>query len=149
MPILVSRTFVYFDLCIYNYYIGRVGQSFDPKVRAKHFDDVTTVLKSSIDFIKRNIPMIDSKRREFGQNLYESFIKWHYYEIANEPISYSRVHLKDWDVYVRENHNLVEPDNLMKRYRNLPFCVFIVCFKIKRYCTKGLRWIKRNIKKCK
>ena len=40
-------------------------------------------------------------------------------------------------------------DNLMKRYRNLPFCVFIVCFKIKRCCTKGLRWIKRNIKKCK
>ena len=149
LPILVSRTFVYFDLCIYNYYIGRVGQSFDPKVRAKHFDDVTTVLKSSIDFIKRNIPKTDSKRCEFGQNLYESFIKCHYYEIANEPISYSRVHLKDWDVYVRENHNLVEPDNLMKRYRNLPFCVFIVCFKIKRYCTKGLRWIKRNIKKCK
>ena len=70
LPILVSRTFVYYDLCIYNYFIGRVGQSFDPKVRAKHFDDVTTVLKSAIEFVKRHIPQTNAKRREFGINLY-------------------------------------------------------------------------------
>lgn len=146
LPILVSRTFVYYDLCVYNYYIGRIGQSFDPKVRAKNFDDVTKVLKSAIEFVKMNIPKTTSKRCEFGRDLYESFIKCHYFEIANEPISYSKKHLIEWDAYVRENHNEVELDKLMKHYRRLPFFVFIVCFKIKRYYTRGLRWLKKYTK---
>lgn len=146
LPILLSRTFVHYDLCVYNYYKGREGQSFDPKVRAKHFDDVTTVLKSSIDFVKINTPRETSKRREFGMHLYESFIRYHYYEIANEPINYSKTHLMKWDTYVRENHSQLEPDKLMKCYRNLPFVIFIVGFKINRYYTKGLRWIKKYLK---
>lgn len=146
LPILLSRTFVYYDLCVYNYYKGREGQSFDPKVRAKHFDDVTKVLKATIEFIKNNTPQKKSLRREFGVNLYEDFIRYHYYEIANEPINYSKTHLMKWDTYVRENHSQLEPDKLMKCYRNLPFVVFIVGFKINRYYTKGLRWIKKYLK---
>ncbi|MGN1240659.1 MAG: glycosyltransferase family 2 protein [Paludibacteraceae bacterium] len=46
VPIAIAKDFIYTPLDVYRYYIGRPGQSFDPKVRAvRAADDVTKVLK--------------------------------------------------------------------------------------------------------
>ena len=45
---------IYTKLNVYRYYIGRPGQSFDPKVRAvRAADDVTKVLKFLLDWVRR------------------------------------------------------------------------------------------------
>lgn len=146
LPIAVSQSFVYYDLCVYNYYKGRPGQSFDPSVRAKHYDDVTTVLKSSIEFLQHNTPKEQSKRREFCVNLYESFIRFHYYEISREPKSYAKSRLAKWDEYVRQRHNDVKPDGIMRSYRALPFEIYWLWISTYIFAQRVNRWIKRKLK---
>lgn len=147
LPILIANSFVYYDLCIYNYYKGRAGQSYDPKIRAKHFDDVTTVVKSTIEFTKKNTPQEPSTRRDFGLDLYRSLIVYHYDEISREPKEYAENALCDWDLYVTTNHPDVQITRLVKLYRCLPFNLYISWYKIYRFKNRSIRWIKRHIKK--
>lgn len=146
LPIVLAESFVYYDLRVYNYYKGRAGQSYDPAVRAKHYDDVTTVVKSTINFLQNNTPQKPSKRREFGIALYESFVRYHYFEISREPKAYAKSHLPLWDAYVRENHYSVKPDIVMRHYRVLPFELYWPWFKMYRFYTRTKGWIKRKLK---
>lgn len=145
LPLIVSRSFVYYDLCVYNYYKGRAGQSFDPAVRARNFNDVTANVKHAVEFLRNHMPKEHTKRWEFGQDLYESLIQYHYREISREPLGYANTKLKEWDEYVRNNHSSVQADSLMKCYRNYPFILYIIGFKVSRFITRGIRWIKRHI----
>lgn len=147
LAIIISRTFVYYDLCIYNYYKGREGQSYDPKVRAKNYDDVTTVLKATLDFLKNNTPAEPSLRRDFGIQLYNDFVTYHYDEISRLPISYSKQHLKEWDEYVRTERNEVPLATVAKMYRALPFGLYITWFKCYRLYHRIIKWLSRKIKK--
>lgn len=147
LAIIIARTFVYYDLCIYNYYKGREGQSYDPKVYAKNYNDVSTVLKGTLAFLKKNMPQEQTKRREFGMDLYTSFVTYHYEEISRLQISFAKNHLKAWDDYVREERNEVPQTIVMKMYRNLPFGMYIIWFKICHFYKRTIRWIKRHTKK--
>lgn len=144
LPIIIAQSFVYYDLCVYNYYKGRVGQSYDPAVRAKHYDDVTTVVKSTINFLQNYTPVEPSRRREFGIALYEGFVRHHYFEISCEPKGYAISRLQLWDDYVRENHYDVTPDIVMLHYRFLPFNVYWAWFKVYRFYKRTIGWIKRK-----
>lgn len=146
LAIISCRTFVYYDLCIYNYYKGREGQSYDPKVYAKNYRDVSTVLKATLAFLKENIPQGLTKRREFGIDLYNSFVICHYEEISRQPISLAKTHLKEWDTYVKEERNEVPINKVVKMYRALPFELYIIWFKTHRFYNRGIRWIKRKMK---
>ncbi|MCQ2313048.1 MAG: glycosyltransferase [Paludibacteraceae bacterium] len=147
LAIIISRTFVYYDLCIYNYYKGREGQSYDPKVYAKNYRDVSTVLKATLAFLKENMPQEQTKRREFGIDLYNSFVTYHYDEISRQPKGFAKEHLKEWDEYVRSERNEVPLTKVVKMYRALPFELYIIWFKIHRFRNRAIRWIKRKLKK--
>jgi len=146
LAIVVGRTFTYYDLCIYNYYKGREGQSYDPKVRAKNYNDVTTVLKATIAFLKENAPKEQSMRREFVIQLYKDFVTYHYDEISRLPKSYSKSHLKEWDEYVRTERSEVPLTIAVKMYRTLPFGVYIVWFKAYKFYNRAMKFIKRKLK---
>lgn len=146
LPIIAAQSFIYYNLRIYNYYKGRAGQSYDPAVRAKHYNDVTTVVKSTMEFLQKNTPKENSKRKEFGIELYESFVRYHYFEISREPKAYAKENLPLWDTYIREKHNLVEPDTVMLHYRKLPFEIYWAWFKMYRFYTRSKKWILRHIK---
>lgn len=147
LPIVVAQSFVYYNLRVYNYYKGRAGQSYDPAVRANHYNDVTTVVKSTMEFLQKNTPKENSKRREFGIDLYESFTRYHYFEISREPKAYAKENLPLWDAYIRENHSSVEPDTVMCHYRKLPFEIYWAWFKMYRFYIRSKKWILRHIKK--
>ena len=149
MPIMVAGSFVYTKLNVYNYLIGRPGQSFDPAVRAKHANNVTTVLKQVMAFISkyRNVPPYGSTRKAWTENLYSSFPTHHYREISIFPYKVSKERLSDWDAYIREHYPDIELTTTVKRYRALPFPLYFIWFRTDAFCKRVKRYIKRITKK--
>ncbi|MBR6884875.1 MAG: glycosyltransferase [Prevotella sp.] len=56
LPLCVSKSFVYFDLILYNYLKGREGQTTDPKVLAKNVNFKVKIRKHQVLFYKENKP---------------------------------------------------------------------------------------------
>ena len=145
MPIMVAESFVYTKLNVYHYLIGRPGQSFDPAVRAKHADHVTTVLKQVLGFIRkyRDVPPEGSTRKDWTDDLYSAFPTHHYKELSVFKYGVSREKLSAWDAYVKENYPDIQLTTTVKRYRGLPYPIYFVWFRVSTLSVKVIRYFKR------
>ena len=148
MPIMVAESFVYTKFNVYHYLIGRPGQSFDPTVRAKHADNVTTVLKQVLGFISkhRSIPPQGSTRKVWTEDLYSSIPTHHYNELSALRYSIARERLGLWDAYIKENYPDIILTPTVRHYRNWPFPVYYCWFKGMSFLKKTQRFIKRHLK---
>lgn len=132
MPIAIAESFVYTKLNVYRYYIGRAGQSFDPKVRAKHGDHVTTVLKFVLAWMKkyRDVVPQNTTRRVWFDDLWQSFGTHHYKELSLFPYKIAQPRLKEWDEYMQKEFPDVTPTSTVADYRKLPFPIYYLKFKM-------------------
>lgn len=148
MPIMVAKSFVYTRLNVYHYLIGRPGQSFDPAVRARKADNVTTVLKQVLGFIRKywDVPPEGSTRRAWMEDLYSSFPTHHYRELSEFELRVSRKRLFDWDAYVRKHYPDIHLTQTVRLYRKLPFPVYFGWFKVTTFFTRVKRYLKRIVK---
>lgn len=138
IPITIAESFVYTKLNVYRYYIGRVGQSFDPKVRAKHGDHVTTVLKFVLAWMKKYQDIVpqNTTRRAWFEDLWWSFGSHHYYELSLFPYKIAQTRLKEWDDYMRKEFPDVKVSDMVAAYRKLPFSVFYIKYRVNRQCNR-------------
>lgn len=134
IPISIAESFVYTKLNVYRYYIGRVGQSFDPKVRAKHGDHVTTVLKFVLAWMKKYQDIVpqNTTRRAWFDDLWWAFGSHHYHELSLFPYKIAQPRLKEWDDYMRKEFPGVKVSDLVASYRKLPFPVYYIKYKVNR-----------------
>ena len=150
IPIAVAENFVYTKLDVYRYYIGRPGQSFDPKVRAvRAADDVTKVLAFLLDWVRRNKHVVPSggTREAYTEENFQSMSTWHYRELAEFPLDIAKPRLKSWDEFLTIHFPEIMPDNFVRCYRMLPTCLFIAIVRINKFYQKCIRFIKRKLKK--
>lgn len=150
IPIAIAENFIYTHLDIYRYYIGRPGQSFDPKVRAvRAADDVTKVLKFLLDRVRRNRNAVPKggTREAYTEENFQSMGTWHYHELSlfNKTIAQPR--LAAWDTFLQENYPEIKPNHLVKRYRVLPFNLYYTLFKWGNFNMRLRRWLKRQLKR--
>lgn len=148
IPIAIAKDFIYTHVDVYRYYIGRPGQSFDPKVRAiRAADDVTKVLKFILEWIveHRSIPPETGTRRAWVEENYHSFCTWHYRELAAFPYNIAQPHLKEWHSFVRSTYPDTRKDAWVKRYERLPFWIFYYDQKTRVLSERVYRYIKRKI----
>lgn len=147
IPIALAESFVYTKLNVYRYYIGRVGQSFDPKVRAKHSDHVTTVLKFVLEWMKNNRKVVpqNTTRKAWFDKLWWSFGSYHYYELSRMPYSIAKPRLKEWDEYMQKEFHDVRISDLVVDYRSLPFPLYYIKFKIKYQFGRLRKFVHRHI----
>lgn len=145
LPIMASKSFVYKDLNVYHYRIGRPGQSHDPKVMAKRSDDFTIVLKSVLEFIKNHRADLPegSMRRVWADYHYSQFCTYHYEELSRFSYRNAKPRLADWDSFVRESYPDIQLTPLVKAYRSLPFAVYYPFYKASALTKKGLRRVLR------
>lgn len=148
MPIMVADSFVYTKLNVYHYLIGRPGQSFDPAVRAKQADHVTTVLKQVMGFIRKywSVPPEGSSRKAWTEDLYSSFPTHHYRELSVFKYRVSQDKLCQWDTYVKENYPDIQLTQTVRLYRRLPFPLYYGWFKLSSFFAKLKRYVKRLTK---
>jgi glycosyltransferase involved in cell wall biosynthesis len=150
IPIAIADTFIYTHLDIYRYYIGRPGQSFDPKVRAvRAADDVTKVLQFLLDWLRRyrHVVPTGGTREAYTENNFQSMGTWHYYELSLFNATIAKPRLQAWDEFLRNNYPEIKPTRLVRLYRALPFGLYYACFKVYQFAHRLTRFIKRKINK--
>jgi len=152
IPIVISDSFVYTHLDVYRYYIGRPGQSFDPKVRAiRGADDVTKVLKFCLEWITRHRAEIATgdKRSEWLEENYQSMGTWHYYELSLFDKDIAQPRLAEWDSFLRNTYPDILPNHMVRMYRLLSFDNYYRWFKLKRFIMRAGNYITRKCKSFK
>lgn len=150
IPIVIANDFVYVKYNVYRYYIGRPGQSFDPKVRAaKASEHVGKVLQFVMRWNKnnRNIAPIGTTRRAWADDLYSSFGFHHYYELAEFPYKIAKLRMHEWDEFIQEEFPDITTSKVMKMYRELPFPLFYAWFQFFHFVQRIYRFINRKLKK--
>ena len=148
IPIAIAESFVYTKLNVYRYYIGRVGQSFDPQVRAKHGDHVTTVLKFVLAWMKQHRDEVpeNTTRRAWFDDLWWAFGSYHYEELSLSPYKMAQPNLKKWDQYMQEEFPGVKVSKTVEDYRRLPFPLYWIKFKTGRQFHRVKKYIRRKRK---
>ncbi len=149
IPIAIAKDFIYTHLNVYRYYIGRPGQSFDPKVRAvRAADDVTKVLTFLLDWVRRNRHVVPKggTREAYTEANYQSMGTWHYYELSLFDRATAQPRLAVWDKFLRENYPEIRPNYLVRMYRMLPFMLYFAGFKMYAFHQRCARYIKRKLK---
>lgn len=147
MPIAIASTFVYVKQDIYRYYIGRPGQSFDPKVRAvRGADDVSKVLDCYFEWLRkwRHVVPKGGQRERYTEENYQSLATWHYDELSRFDVATARPRLAAWDKLIREKYADIEPDRTVRLYRRLPFPLYIMWFRCRNFMRRVNGWIKRK-----
>lgn len=150
IPIAIAKDFVYMPFNVYRYYIGRPGQSFDPKVRAvRAADDVTKVLSCLFEWLRqyRHVVPKGGMRDAYTEENYQSLATWHYQELSLFPASIAQPRLQAWDTFIRTNYPDIVPDNIVKLYRTLPFALYLSIFRTRRLAQRAVRFVKRKMKK--
>lgn len=149
IPIAIAKDFIYTKLNIYRYYIGRPGQSFDPKVRAvRAADDVTKVLKFLLDWVRRNRHVVPKggTRDAYTEKNYQSMGTWHYYELSLFDAATAKPRLEAWEKFLRENYPDIKPNRIVRLYRLLPFGLYFAWIKVYKFRCRCIRIIKRKLK---
>lgn len=149
IPISIFSTFIYANLDIYRYYIGRPGQSFDPKVRSiRGAEDVTKVLEFYFDWhIKwRNVIPKGGQRERYTEYNYQALGVNHYYELSRYEAAIAKPRLAAWDKLIKEKYADIEPDKLVKLYRMLPFGLYMLWFRCHYFMRRVKRFISRKLK---
>lgn len=150
MPIAIASTFVYVKLNIYRYYIGRPGQSFDPKVRAvRGADDVSKVLDFYFEWLRKWLHVVPKggQRERYTEHNYQSLATWHYDELSRFDKDIAKPRLAEWDKLIREKYADIEPDILVKLYRTLPFSLYMAWYRCHYFIRRVNRFISRKLKK--
>lgn len=149
IPIAIANDFIYTHLDVYRYYIGRLGQSFDPKLRAvRAADDVTKILTFLLDWVRRNRHVVPKggTRDAYTEEIYQSMGTWHYYELSIFDAATAKPRLEAWDKFLIENYPEIKPNRIVRMYHLLPFQLYFVWFKTHVFEQRCVRYIKRKFK---
>ncbi|MCQ2344360.1 MAG: glycosyltransferase [Paludibacteraceae bacterium] len=148
IPIAIAKDFIYTKRNVYRYYIGREGQSFDPKVRAKRAaNDIGKVLTFVLHWYRKHWNAIPKggTREAYSKDMYQSCGTWHYYELCEFPLSISKPALCEWDKIIRTEFPDIKEDKNMRLYRTLPTWLFVYRIKLNRLYQRGIKFVKRKL----
>lgn len=150
IPIAIAENFVYTDLNVYRYYIGRPGQSMDPKVKAgRAADHESKVIAQVLGWIKqhRDIVPKGGTREAYIDDCYQFMSTCNYYELAKHPYSVAKQQLEKWDKVMRQQFSDIPANRFVYWYRLTPSFVYIYGVKTCEIIKKSIRFLKRKITK--
>ncbi len=115
LPLIVSKSMIYFDMLLYNYFIGRDGQTVDPKVYARGFRFKLRVRDSMQKFVDshRNISDKKSKQVRYILNCRNIVIMT---LVTLMPYDEGKKNGKEFVEWVQHNHPYYEKSIRFKLY---------------------------------
>lgn len=119
LPLLSSKSFVYFDFILYNYLLGRVGQTMDPKVMARNIDFKIKTRKYLVNFCNAHPAQSDNVRRKI-QYILNSRIFSTYFLMAKLPYKISLRLMKEFTDWLKTNYILFDGCKKLSIYRMNP-----------------------------
>lgn len=148
IPIAIAKDFIYTKRNVYRYFVGREGQSFDPKIRAtRAAKEVGKVLAFILKWYREHWDAIPDggTRKSYSKDMYQSCGSWHYYELCEFPLSISKPALNEWDNLIRTEFPDIEVNKTMRLYRSLPTWLFVYYNRFDRTYQKGIKFIKGHL----
>ena len=150
IPILEVKSFVYFDLDIYRYFIGRKDQSVNTASFVKNNLNHDKVIKSMIDYYVKIDNNFSKNKREYIEIIMKYFLFTHYsiycLYFNNRVKGYNLV--KEFDKYLRKTSSeLYKVSNIsfIKIYRYLKFLpILLISNRFRTIFIKIARKVLRN-----
>ena len=125
MPLCVADTFMYFDLVLYNYLLGREGQSVNNKVRGKNLSFLVKSEKAMIDFYHSHPVKSTSKDSELCYIL-NYRIKMLIVELLLLPYQDCKRMMDDFISFIQNKFPHYDGGTLYKVYKtSYPLCWLI------------------------
>jgi glycosyltransferase involved in cell wall biosynthesis len=129
-PMILGETFVYYDLTIYHYLIGREGQTMNFKSQVSHAKDYIKVCKSMIDFANKH-EYNEINKKLFVNMRINIYIRNTFIWLNYLPKSDLKEAMEEtWYPYVKKFPYYTEP-KVIKYYNILPYWIYKILYKLK------------------
>lgn len=126
LPYCAANSFVYFDLTLYNYLVGREGQTIDPKVRARNVGFKIKVHKYQVAFYKANKPsdeMLNERIRSIINGRISVTFNW----LAKLPYHESLAQMKSFNQWLMQEYPEFKGSRGFSIYKWSPILYRILC----------------------
>lgn len=147
-PLYAVDTVAFYDCNVYQYLVGRAGQTMDPKVMVKTIDHHEIIARSLIEGMLKNHPEGFGKLTIERQILYLLKTVYRTRLILQDANSFDSEAMRSFDHYLKE----VRPDLyrkmghlLLKPWIPVPYVAFWRIFG-RRFPIDGIRTLYRNIR---
>lgn len=122
-PIISCHHFVYYDFPVYNYLLGRPGQTADRDVIIRRYKDKEKVKKQMIDLYLKHKDIATGKKKKLDA-LMRTIIWRHYQLLMNLDDEKAKHELKVWHDYVHSTCSQYQHGWRILLYRLLPYGLF-------------------------
>lgn len=135
--VVLAQTVCYIDLTVYNYLLGRPGQTMDPKMQQKNYLHKFIVQKDIFDFYLRYYPFSGIGRNKYLTGKIRAWLEYEFFQLSRFPYNASKKFLTEWKDYYQKLAPLVGyetfPLNTIRLYMKLPFPVYYYSRKLKDF----------------
>ncbi len=113
LPLCEARTFCSFDMVLYNYLLGRPGQTMDVKVMLKNIDFKINVRKQCISFVNKHRPKEENVSNKLNR-IMESRCNETIYALLNLPRKEFSNKMREFSKYISNEFKEYNPRNVFK-----------------------------------
>lgn len=121
LPNLKSISF--YDMPLYHYLLGRVGQTMDKAVFIKKFDVFFENVKDLFSFYRKHKNEFSENVDNFARFILVSYVTWVYKDLWNYDFNDRKERIKKYNQFILadENYNLDKSLKAVQLYKKLPF----------------------------
>lgn len=122
-PMAYVESFVFYDLSIYHYFLGRPGQSMSQEVRQRNASHLCQVSEALLTFYQRESAGWSAEKVAYMQMILRDTLSGSYVlQFSGRPLSRVLDEVNRWDAYLRETYgaelyHLVDSVRSIRYYR--------------------------------
>ena len=135
--VFLAKTVCYYDLTIYNYLIGRTGQTMTPENQKKNYLHKFIVQKDIFDYFLIHYPVTGEGRKEYLTRKITSWLLYEFYQLSRFPYRASKKYLAEWKDYYNKLAPILGfetyPLHTIRLYFSMPFPFYYFSRKLKDY----------------
>lgn len=129
VPIAVSQNFIAFDYPVYNYRVGRVGQSISYENKMKHVADLNKVYACSIQFMKAT-SLSESNRKRSIKYLFSNMVYYQVEKLSRMKYNDCKEIMGELSYVLKGAENYYDKRKRHMMYEMLPFPVYFYFFRV-------------------
>lgn len=122
-PLPNLKTIAFYDLTLYHYLLGRVGQTMDKSVFIKKFDTFFENVKDLFSFYKEHDHRVEEHIETYMRYIVMSYVTWVYKDLWNYDFIDRKERIKRYNKFFLQddNYKIISKLKAIRMYKYLPF----------------------------
>ena len=133
IPFIFARSYVYYDIVLYNYLSGRAGQSMNVTVQKNNIPKLLATYKYEMVFISRYENSVSPARRKSIHRIMASDSAFLLNMLVYLPYKECKKHINDLRQYFHLDEQEWQRGKMTQRFVRYPFCLFYFIEKLRRF----------------